>query len=102
MRWGVLLISAVLAASGCKTAGGVKGSGPLTVSPRVAAVFERYKETAKPLTFAISTDGRNFGAYYCTGTPCTSSHATPEAFSDCQGRSGGVPCKVFAIGREVV
>ena len=96
---------AVLAAAlvaGCKTVGGVKGSGPLTVAPNVAAGFETYKTKAKPLTFAVSTDGQDYSYYFCPGTPCDSSHATPEAIASCQGRSGGVPCKIFAIGREVV
>lgn len=101
MRWSVLLIAAVLAA-GCKTAGGIKGDGPIRVSSNVANGFAEYKTKAKPLTFAVSVDGREYSYYYCTGTPCTSSHATPETIADCQGRSGGVPCKVFAIGREVV
>lgn len=100
MRWGVLLISAVLL--GCAAPGGVKGTGPLHLTPYVAEGFARYLGEQGPHNFAVSEDGEAYFYVYCGYTACSRSLGTSYTIGRCQQRSGGVPCRIFAMDREVV
>lgn len=89
----------MLALSGC-VANESFGRGPITLSPSVSVHFEAYKKLDQPLLFAVSTDGKTGYGVYCKGYRCE--NAIAYALAECEGRSAGVPCKIFAQGRSVV
>ena len=102
-RWWIVFLGAAFVV-GCKTAGSggsVYGSGPITLSPRAAAGFQAYKNAGLPVAFAVSVDGRTYGYVYCTGSPCRITRSSQAAIQNCQQSSGGTPCKVFALRREI-
>lgn len=80
------------------------GQGPLSLSYRVKANFDEYLRLSNPFTFAVSIDGNYSGWTYCPqGVAGTGCQATPHAaVSYCESASRGIPCKVYAVGRNVV
>ena len=87
----------------CQDTGGAQGPPP-AFSPAVQAYFEQYMEKVNPTVFVVSTDGRSATYYYCPDTAdvCVRSvEATHKARMDCETKSGGVPCKVYALGRRI-
>lgn len=79
------------------------GSGDLTLSARTERIFIQYLERS-PMAFAVSLDGQNSGYYYCPEpTGCSDQQQTLYfAIEQCEQRSGGKTCKVFAIADQIV
>ena len=98
--WVALPLAVLLAASGCAGVS-VYGDTPLVLSQYVADGFERYKGEQGPAYFAVSQDGRMYGYLYCPGTACKRERGTQFTIGLCQQRSGGSPCKIFAVGTEI-
>ena len=99
-RLSALLLSSVLL-PGCGLKDPYVGSGPITLSPEVEAGFERYKALNFPSRFAVSVDGAGYGYSYCPQGNC-SGNPQRVAIDSCEQASGGVPCKLYAKGRNVV
>lgn len=80
------------------------GQGPLSLSFRVKAMFDEYSRLSNPFAFAVSIDGNYAGWTYCSqGVAGTGCQATPHAaVSYCESASRGIPCKIYAVGRNVV
>ena len=93
----------VLALSACQTASNI-GSGPITLSTSVQDLLRQYMKEDTPEVFAISTDGRTSSYRYCPdfADTCWAENSRWKAIQDCEGLSGGVPCKIYAVGRDIV
>jgi hypothetical protein len=81
------------------------GSGPLTLAPAVEQKFQKYNDLAEPLAFAVSLDGQRASGSFCQspGT-CQDIDGPGLALERCQVSGGpqDLPCKLFAIGRDIV
>ncbi len=85
--------------SGCQT---LAGQGPLDLDPKVAAEIEVAMAQARPIdTIAVSTDGRHLSITYCKTARCWG-NPVELAIGRCQEQSGGVPCYLYARGRNLV
>ena len=79
------------------------GTGPITLSPQVAASFAEYMEHDSPVYFIVTEDGRGSYYLYCRGGfSCTSSAARMRALNQCRVSNPGNDCKIYAVGRSVV
>ena len=80
------------------------GSGPLTLTPDIQALFIQYKKETSPVAFAVSINGRSANYRYCPDAwdACHFENSQAKAIERCQEFSGGVPCKIYAIERTVV
>jgi len=94
------LVSCVLVLGACQT---LSGKGPIVFSESTAALYQHYLSQDYPAKFAVSEDGRHSRYFYCPwnavncqGTPDT------EVIQKCEEGSNGVPCLMFAKGRQVV
>lgn len=77
------------------------GRGPITLSSKSTANFETYKKLPRPMFFAISTDGNTSFGLYCKDLNCGAQGAA-QTLAECEARSSGVPCKIFANNLSVV
>lgn len=93
-------IAALLAA--CARPTEEPGTGPLKVSERVAVAFEKYKQEAIPVAFAVSVDGKAYNYFFCPGRPCDTKRANLKALNGCERSSQGVACRLLARGKEIV
>ena len=76
------------------------GTGPLTLSSDVQHVFNEYLKRPTPLYFAVAENGQASFYSYCNEMQCA--RATSKAvIYECEKRSDGVPCKIYASGRNV-
>lgn len=98
-----LIVSMVLV--GCKSVTDLYGEGPITMTPRINAAFEKYKLGPGPEYFAVSQDGRTYGWSYCVaGIDSCRGGGLPGmiAIKACERGSNGVPCKIYARSNWVV
>jgi len=80
------------------------GQGRLTVAPAVDQKYKKYLQLAEPLAFAVSVDGKTSSGSFCSqpGT-CTTVNGPKIALDRCNAASTPeAPCKLFAIGRDVI
>ncbi|MBL4691946.1 MAG: hypothetical protein JKY92_01265 [Magnetovibrio sp.] len=80
------------------------GQGTLQVAPSVKVKYNKYLNLEEPLAFAVSEDGRSSSGSFCQqpGT-CKDINGPKLAVDQCNAVSEvASPCKVFAIGRDVV
>ena len=99
----ILVLCVLVPLSACQN-GGAVGSGPLTLSPDVQAYFGEYMERDNPTAFVVSTDGKSASYLYCptTADGCIPGINTFHIIEDCEKRSHGVPCKIYAKGHSIV
>ena len=105
MRTLLLALCIVCPLSACQDTTRAQGPPP-KFSPSTQALFEQYMEEINPTLFVVSTDGRAAWYTYCPAHAdfCyPASGATKStALRDCEKDSGGVPCRVYAVGRRIV
>lgn len=101
MRTGLIAtLFGALALAACGSAGSSTWQKPIELSPQVQAYFDAYTELPAPGVFVVSEDGRQAGYTYCpavSGSACRTSR-TYTIIRNCESRSGGVECKIYAIG----
>ena len=87
----------------CQTDSDV-GSGPVTLAPDIQALLFQYKKEQMPSAFAVSIDGRTGTYRYCPDSydACYSESSRWKAIRSCEELSEGVPCKIYAIGHDIV
>ena len=78
------------------------GGGPLKVSEHVALAFEKYKQEAIPVAFAVSIDGKAYNYFFCPGKPCVTKRANLKALNGCERSSQGVECRLLARGTQII
>lgn len=102
MKNAVLAICSGLALSACQDTAAVQGPPP-KFSPFVQAVFDQYMAETRPILFVVSEDGQAAQYYYCPDIAdhCAYGSYSALAIRDCEQRSGGVPCHVYAVGRRI-
>ncbi|MDD9902814.1 MAG: hypothetical protein OXT06_04545 [Rhodospirillaceae bacterium] len=96
LAWGI---------AACQTSGGMHrdaGSGPITLSSSVKVAFEHYKQYDGWGFFAVSPDGQHFGFGGCPSLGACYNDGDNAALRRCKERSGGVPCKIYADGPNIV
>ncbi len=97
----VLVMPLFLAA--CPTNQDYFGTGPLEITPRINAAFERYKKAGMDaLYMAVSEDGQHIGYSYCPAGQCGGGSSLMLAISACERRSGSKECRIYAQGHQVV
>ena len=100
-RW----LPVALGLAACGTAADLRGSGPLTLSPEVEAVYQAYlqrtRNTFQPGYFAVSPDGRDFGAAYCADHRCRG-NAKAHALRLCNEKRSEPDCRLYARGDTLV
>ena len=100
----VLIIVLFVALSGCKTFDEYVGEGPIVLSEDANKSFQRYLIVSGiPQYFAASLDGK-YGYYsYCHDTSSCGRWSHPStAIAACEEKSKGVPCKIYAKGKDIV
>ncbi len=101
-----LLVLAGISLSGCQTTGGGSsvgpGTGPVKLSQNAYESYQRYLNSNKPLAFALSKDGKTSAWYYCIEYGCTAHRVLGRTIAQCEFRSKGVPCHLFAKERKIV
>ncbi len=87
----------------CQTDSDV-GSGPLTLAPNIQALFAEYNKEQMPSAFAVSIDGQSARYRYGPDSAdmCFHESSRWKAVRSCEGLSEGVPCKIYAIGHDIV
>lgn len=99
----IVAFSAILLLSGCQMSHQHAGSGPIDLSRRVEAHFQSYLTKPNGEFFAISTDGKHYGYSVCRdGRFACVEDGDSVALRSCHSRSGGVPCKILAVGEDIV
>ena len=94
--------------SGCEAGGGSStseniGSGPIRLSSDVKGQFDAYRKRSFPIYFAVSVDGKSEGHGFCNnGYTCGQFSQESYVIGSCESNSGGVPCKIYAIGKKIV
>lgn len=102
MRKVFLFLALFLAA--CQTTGGsTVGSGPITLSPSIQAHFDEYMSINGSM-YAVAIDGRSGASYYyCPDIRCQLTIGERQkAIQNCEERSDGVQCKIYAFRKEIV
>ena len=109
MKLRAALLIAPLVACGPESGGDpvtarvVAGDGPITVSPRVQAAYERFLGKRHPMFFALSEDGRSAFYRYCfTPGDCDEDRARADTLSGCEGFTDRVPCRMYYEVRKGV
>ena len=97
--WAVL----ALFVSGCQVTTQGAGEGPISLTSNVEARFQGYLANPGGEYFAVSTDGRNYGYSVCASGrfECAESGGS-VALRSCRARSDGAPCKIYAVGENIV
>ena len=103
MSWRLLTVALGLTSlTSCESARAPQyGTGPLTLSPLIQASFDKYLTEFTPAFFFVSLDGLHSYYVYCRETNCTDSISI-YGIRNCESHSGGVPCKIYAVGRKIV
>ncbi len=78
------------------------GTGPIELSPRAQAAYEKYASSRKPYMFVVTEDGKHFQYYYCEEARCLRGGGTARAIDDCQKWSGGRRCYVYDRDGKIV
>lgn len=101
MRMAVLaVLPAAALLSGCLVKSQV-GQGPITLSPRVEALYQRYLAEDEPMAFAVTADGQRGGYSYCSDRyGCRGTERT-LAVRSCQ-RTTDKPCYIYDHMGEVI
>ncbi len=97
------MLCLVVPLGACQTDSDV-GGGPVTLAPNIQALFAEYKKEQMPSAFAVSIDGRSGSYRYCPDSydVCWTESSQWKAILQCEELSKGVPCKIYAIGDEIV
>jgi hypothetical protein len=98
LRFRAPLLAALASLGGCAAMSG-NGSGPVTLSPRVKAAYAHYLNLPGPQAFAVSTDGKSYGAVYCRWGTCRGNDVS-IALENC--RKSGKTCYVYDREGRVV
>lgn len=97
-----LIVAAALLAFGGATA----QAETLKIHPQVWAWYQEYLGligSTRPGAYAVAKDGRASGGMYCQELRCDGNRTySSEAIQECEKHSDGVPCVIFAQGREIV
>jgi hypothetical protein len=106
MRLCWVLIVVGLFLSACQTAGGnqavAPGVGPVKMTERSYKSFQSYLTSKDPIAFALSENGKTSSWYYCIEFGCRPYRTIHLAITQCNLRSNGSPCHLFARQRDVV
>lgn len=104
MKLGMIgVVAALFLLTGCQTTHQHAGSGPIDLSRRVEAHFQSYLTKPNGEFFAVSTDGKHYGYSVCReGRFNCVEESGGVALRSCHSRSGSVPCKILAIGEDIV
>lgn len=94
------LLSAVSGAG--KISKATAADAALTISPMVAADYDRFKKVGLPGYFAISTDGRVSGFFFCRSDDGCGDPAARLAVQFCEKESNGTPCKAYAKSGDII
>lgn len=78
------------------------GSGPVTLSPRIAEAPEEYLAVDTPEAFAITRDGWYAGWIHCADLACGPFDMMSRALELCEEVSRGTKCFIYARKRLVV
>ena len=104
----IIIAMLSLVVSGCVASGGgsgnLVGSGPINLSKNVKSNLYWYQnELGFPMYFAVSIDGKHEGHGYCnSGFSCGVYSDPGHAINNCEAKSKGVPCKIYAEGKNIV
>ncbi|MDX6748623.1 hypothetical protein SH611_02270 [Geminicoccaceae bacterium 1502E] len=86
--------------SGCLVTSQV-GQGPITLSPGVEALYQRYLDTDEPMAFAVTADGSGASYYYCPDRYGCRGTERSSAVQLCQ-KNFGRPCYIYDHLGEVI
>lgn len=100
VRVSVTLATLPIFLAGCVTNESF-GTGPIQLDRTATTNFEAYKKLPRPMHFALSVDGKASYGIYCADYRC-GDETIASVLSECEARSGGVPCKIFANGKTIV
>jgi hypothetical protein len=99
----VIIGIALIGLTGCNSTMYDVGTTPVTLSPAVAAAFEKYKNSSsRPIIFVIDTEGKTYSYSSCAHTRCTENLGHRQIQS-CESRAKkwGAKCKVFALTDQI-
>lgn len=97
-----LTLAGLLTLAACTTGGIRTGSGPITLSPGMAAYYQEFLDATSLGYFAVTADGRTSAAYsYCPEKGCLAG-GRAGAIRACESDSDGQPCYLFSDGRNVL
>lgn len=92
--------------SACQSTGGnqavAPGDGPVKMTQRSFNSFQNYLKSKDPIAFALSENGKTSSWYYCIEFGCTPYRTLHLAITQCNLRSNGSPCHLFARQRDIV
>lgn len=104
MRHGIVTtVFATLFLAACQTTHPYAGSGQVSLSRKVESHFQSYLAHPGGTYFAITENGQFYGYSTCSQGRygCTENSGT-VALRSCHERSEGVPCKIYAVGDDIV
>ena len=97
-----LVLILVLLISGClNLADQYYGSGPIELSPRTRALYNKYLTRGEPIAFAVTLDGQRGYYRYCADVQCLPDNGARKAVDGCE-ETYGRACKLYAHGKKVV
>jgi hypothetical protein len=109
MMRNITVLTMLIFVSACQTTSAPIGSGPIELSYQVRKGFENYlRRFGEPGFFAVSADGKAYASYGCYMSPgtslthCNLGMSEHLSIEDCEKRSKGSRCALYAIGKKVV
>lgn len=98
------IAASLLLVTACQTTDEYAGSGPIELAPSIERCFQDYLQKDNGYAFAVAIDGTsNCGYVFCEATSCSlNTDWRWRAINHCQKKSGGIPCKLYAVRDRVV
>ncbi len=103
MKYNLIGVAVALLLAGCQTTIQGAGSGDINFSREVDIRFQGYLANPGGEYFVVSVDGQHWGYSVCAAGRygCTEGGGT-VALRACHSTSEGVPCKIYAVGEDIV
>lgn len=89
--------------AGCKTTeNAADRDGSVTLTPWLQEYYAQYKRHTIPLFFAVAEDGSYATYTFCDSACRGKGSGRADTIYGCEKYSGGVPCRIYAVGNSVV
>lgn len=101
MKYLVLALAGALLAS-CSNVPVEVGSGPIKLSDKAQAAYDKYASSRSPIVFVATEDGQHFQYNYCVDARCRKGGGSARAIAECQYLSDGKRCYVYDRTGQIV
>ena len=98
----LVVILAIGFLSGCQASSQYAGTGPVTVTDKLAFAMEKHLNSSTGVAMAISKGGSGWGTISCPTTQCAWREGSPEKSALALCERNGRQCAIFSVNKSVV